>query len=227
VEQLNTILWNLIFEDFSKNFRENSSFIQLWQEQPVRYVKTFTFKTIARSVLIRMRSFSDEICRGNQNKQNRYFFLETLPFIRQCIKFCKAGQTIEGNTIWRMRFACWMTKAKDTNSEYVTLIAFPLQQWLNECASMLRNTYTAYLASLNALTMSLQAVPMAVTIYNTLCTQSGIKSSTYRKSCLAPSSEEKSSLPWRRKYHFPSKRWQIYRLHAVTGTITVFFSTEF
>jgi len=31
-------------------------------------------------------------------------------------------------TIWRMRIACWIPKATDTHSEYVTLTAFPLQQ---------------------------------------------------------------------------------------------------
>ena len=42
-----------------------------------------------------------------------------------------------------MRFACWITKATDTHSEYLTLIAFPLQQRLHERASMLRYTYIA------------------------------------------------------------------------------------
>jgi hypothetical protein len=41
-------------------------------------------------------------------------------------------------TIWRMRIACWIPKATDTHSEYVVLIAFPLQQSLQERASMLR-----------------------------------------------------------------------------------------
>jgi hypothetical protein len=39
-----------------------------------------------------------------------------------------------------MFIACWINKATDTHSEYVTLIAFPLQQWLQERASMLRYT---------------------------------------------------------------------------------------
>jgi len=38
----------------------------------------------------------------------------------------------------RMRIACWINKATNTHSEYVILIAFPLQQWLYERASMLR-----------------------------------------------------------------------------------------
>jgi len=36
-------------------------------------------------------------------------------------------------------------KDTDTHSEYVTLIAFPLQQWLRERASMLRYTHIARL----------------------------------------------------------------------------------
>ena len=40
--------------------------------------------------------------------------------------------------IRRMRFAWCKPNATDTHSEYVILIAFPLQQWLQERASMLR-----------------------------------------------------------------------------------------
>ena len=34
--------------------------------------------------------------------------------------------------IWRIHIAYWITKATHTQSEYVILIAFPLQQWLHE-----------------------------------------------------------------------------------------------
>jgi len=43
--------------------------------------------------------------------------------------------------IWRMRFACCMPKTTNTYSEYIILIGFPLKQWLQERASMLRHTY--------------------------------------------------------------------------------------
>jgi hypothetical protein len=49
-------------------------------------------------------------------------------------------------TIWRMRIACWIPKAKDTVSDYVLRITFPLQQWFHESASILRDTYIACLA---------------------------------------------------------------------------------
>jgi hypothetical protein len=32
-------------------------------------------------------------------------------------------------TIWRTRIACWIPKARSTNSDYVILIAFLLQRW--------------------------------------------------------------------------------------------------
>jgi len=41
-------------------------------------------------------------------------------------------------TIWRMRIACWITKATKTHSQCVILTADTQKQWLNERASMLR-----------------------------------------------------------------------------------------
>jgi hypothetical protein len=68
-------------------------------------------------------------------------------------KYCRAGQATDDmvhvvseipwrNTveldrpqmIWRMRVACRITEATNTLSEYVILIAFPLQKWLHERA---------------------------------------------------------------------------------------------
>jgi len=37
-----------------------------------------------------------------------------------------------------MRMACWIHNATNTHSEYVMLIAFPLQQLLKQNTSMLR-----------------------------------------------------------------------------------------
>jgi len=44
-------------------------------------------------------------------------------------------------TIGRTRIAYWIPKGTNTHSEYVKLIAFPLQQWLHESALMLRYRY--------------------------------------------------------------------------------------
>jgi hypothetical protein len=60
-------------------------------------------------------------------------------------KYGRVGQTTDDNIIRRMRFACWITKATDTHSEYAILTAFPRQQWLRERASVLRYAYIACL----------------------------------------------------------------------------------
>jgi hypothetical protein len=44
--------------------------------------------------------------------------------------------------IWCTRIACWISKA---TNKYVILIAFPLQKWLHEHASMLCHMYIACL----------------------------------------------------------------------------------
>ena len=58
-------------------------------------------------------------------------------------KYSRAGQTTDDNITWGIRIACWISKATDAHSEYVIFIAFPLQQWLQEHASVLRYTYIA------------------------------------------------------------------------------------
>jgi len=49
--------------------------------------------------------------------------------------------------MWRMRIVFWVPKATNIYSENVTLIDFPVQQWLHESASMLRYTYIACLVN--------------------------------------------------------------------------------
>jgi hypothetical protein len=41
------------------------------------------------------------------------------------------GRDADYNTIWRMRIACWVSKATNTQLGYVMLIAFSLQQCLH------------------------------------------------------------------------------------------------
>jgi len=47
-----------------------------------------------------------------------------------------------------MRIACWISKATNTHSQYVIIIACPLQKWLYERASVLRRTYLVCLVIL-------------------------------------------------------------------------------
>jgi hypothetical protein len=54
--------------------------------------------------------------------------------------FGAARQATDGNTIWRMRFAFWISRATDTHSECVIIIAFS-QTWDNESDTILRFLY--------------------------------------------------------------------------------------
>ena len=66
-------------------------------------------------------------------------------------KYGRARQATDDNTIRRMRFACCITKATDTYSEYVIILtAFPRQQWLRERASLLHYMYIACLVKIMA-----------------------------------------------------------------------------
>ena len=57
-------------------------------------------------------------------------------------KYGTAREATDDNILRRMRMVCWVTKAAYTHSEYVILIAFARQQWLHECTSVLRYTYS-------------------------------------------------------------------------------------
>jgi hypothetical protein len=53
-------------------------------------------------------------------------------------KYCRAGQAKDGNMV---NAHCMLDNlGYKTHLEYVILIAFPLQQWLHERASILRIT---------------------------------------------------------------------------------------
>ena len=56
-------------------------------------------------------------------------------------KYFRAGQATDVYGACALRAV--YVKTTDTHSEYVILIAFPVQQWLHERASLLRYTYFA------------------------------------------------------------------------------------
>jgi len=62
-------------------------------------------------------------------------------------KYGTAGQATDGKATRHKRFAYWITKATNTLSEYVMLIAFSRKICSRERASMLSYTYTDCLVS--------------------------------------------------------------------------------
>jgi hypothetical protein len=91
-----------------------------------------------------MRNVSDKSCRENQNTfcvQQLFFFENRAVYEIMWKNTVERGR--QQMAIWRMRVAWWIIKATNTHSEYVILIAFRLQQWLHERASMSRDMLIA------------------------------------------------------------------------------------
>jgi hypothetical protein len=54
-------------------------------------------------------------------------------------------QPAVNDSIRRMLFACWITKAANTYSEFLILVCFPSQKWLLERALVLRYRYIEFI----------------------------------------------------------------------------------
>ena len=75
-------------------------------------------------------------------------------------------------TIWRMRVVCWICEATHalacthTYSEYVTVIAFPQQQWFHERSSLVRFTYVACLVYFHFVFLFIYLASVTATVSN-------------------------------------------------------------
>jgi hypothetical protein len=136
------------FENLSRKFKflliSDKNNGHLWREN------LCTFMIVSRWILLKTRNVLDKSFSENQNT---HFMFNDLPppLQKSCRlwdnvgKCFRAGQVTDDNIIWRMRFALCITKATDTHTEYVILIAFPRQLWLRGCTSILRYTYISRL----------------------------------------------------------------------------------
>jgi hypothetical protein len=111
---------------------------------------------ICQSILLILRNISDKIVDKIKTHIlcSVTLFSKIVPFIRQFEKFCRVGEAAVDK--WRMRIACSISKATNTHSGYVIIIAFLWQQWVHERVSMLRYIYTApHLSALRTSTFAL------------------------------------------------------------------------
>jgi hypothetical protein len=124
---------------------ENIRFINMTRITGTLRVDLCTFMITSLLFLLKLRNVSDKCCRDNKNPH----FMFQKVFYLSCRLWNSVANTVESDrlqmTIWRMRIACWMSKAADTFSEYVIVIAFPLQQFLHERPSLFLCAYIAWL----------------------------------------------------------------------------------
>jgi hypothetical protein len=135
--------WNLIFEYFSKIFLENLRFVQLWQGKRALYKKICVHSWFRPEFFLEWVMFQTEIA---EKIKTHILYLVTFSSLKSCRlwnnveKYGTVGQATDGNTMQRMRIACWIPKATNTRSEYAIRIPVPRQIWLCKRASMLHYT---------------------------------------------------------------------------------------
>ena len=102
----------------------------------ILYGNQHPFMIISRSFLLRMQNDSDKSCKENQNIH--FTFNKILKnFAVYEIMWKNVVELGRPQIIWCMHIACWIRKGTNTCADYVIFTAFPLQQWLHECTSML------------------------------------------------------------------------------------------
>jgi len=127
-------------------FRKCIEKIQVWlksdkNNEYYTWRSMYIYDNITLIFLI-MGNFSDWICREIKTHilcsiTSLFFNFLILHFWENMEEYGRAIQSTDYNIIWRMRFACCVTKATNRHSEYLILIALLLQKWLHECASVL------------------------------------------------------------------------------------------
>jgi hypothetical protein len=106
-----------------------------------------TLTIISGWILLRTRNVSGKICR---EIQNTHFIIHNNYSRKSCRlwdnveKYGRTRQATDDNIIRRMRFACWITKARIQKHAH-NIILFPRQQKLCERALHLRYKYSACL----------------------------------------------------------------------------------
>ena len=98
------------------------------------------FMSVSSWILLRMRNVSNKICREYDILCSITVFFRISCRLWDVEKYGTAGQAADNNIIQRKRFACWITKATNTISQYLLLISYARQQLFRERVSMLRHS---------------------------------------------------------------------------------------
>jgi hypothetical protein len=96
-----------------------------------------TFFIISRLLFLRMRTVLNKSCSEIRTPHfmfNNFFPRKSCRLWYNVEKHGRAGQVTDGNIIRRVHFARWKTKATNTHTECVILIALRRQQWFTNAS---------------------------------------------------------------------------------------------
>ena len=145
------ISWNFIFVYFLI-CRGNSSFINILQVEQVFHMKiNIHFWSYLAQFFLEWEMFQTKVV----EKIKTHILYSVTPFFKK--KSFRLWDNVENivqpdrprMTTWRMRISCWIPKTTNTHSEYVMLIAYPLQQRSYEGGSVLHYTSSSFPYSWN------------------------------------------------------------------------------
>jgi len=108
-------IW-ILFENVSRTFKFRPN---LTRVTDTLREDQCAFMVVFHWILLRIKNVSGTVCRENQNTHFTYSNLFNYAFYEITWK-----NILQPGTL----IACWVRKAKNTHSEYVILIAFPLKQ---------------------------------------------------------------------------------------------------
>jgi hypothetical protein len=112
-------IW-LLFENVSRYFKLHYNLTRMIG---TLHEDRCTFMVISRRILLKMKRFRTKIV----EKMKTHILCSVTFFRNSCRlwysmqEYSTARRATDSNIIRRMRFACWITKATDTHSEYVML----------------------------------------------------------------------------------------------------------
>jgi hypothetical protein len=120
-----TLHFGIFRKNLAGTFKFRSSLTIIRETLPE---ELFTFMTISRSILLRMRNISDKFAEKIKIDvlcSIRGFFFSKIVHSWDNVEKCgRTEQATEDNMVRRMRIACWIPKATNTHSEYVILFFF-------------------------------------------------------------------------------------------------------
>ena len=140
-------LWNFIYDYFSKNLSRKFKFhINLTSITRTLYEDQYAFWSHLSQFFLEWEMVQTKVVEKIKIHILCliFFFFENRADYEIMCKYTVVPERPR-ITKRRMRTTCWICNATYTNSEYVILIAFPLQQWLQERSSLLPDTYIACL----------------------------------------------------------------------------------
>jgi hypothetical protein len=131
-------VWQNIFRKSAKRVKlllkpDNSKGI-LYVKTNIRFLSHLTY------LLLEWEIFCTKIAekvKTNVLCSVTFVFLKSCRWWNNVKKYCRADRPL--------RLACWVPKATDTHSEYITFTAFPLQQRLHKRVSVFPYVYIASL----------------------------------------------------------------------------------